>query len=978
MAHNVYRPLTSVDRLRIKQQDNDETTSPGGKRHFDQISSVGPGSYRDGSVPSFQKASTVAPSERHQSRIESGRLTASTIGNTIDTCTQAGNAIAPSQKPQLSWNPTSSLNPLLNLSHSRYGLPEPLVQNFASRGIKYIYPWQSSCLLGRGLLTGEKNLVYTAPTGGGKSLVADVLMLKRVLENPRTKAILVLPYVALVQEKVNWLRRAVDGVSKEVEMSSQIPEAKRSKWPASRSVRIVGFFGGSKSRASWADVDIAVCTFEKANLLVNTAIEQCTIDDLGVVVLDELHMIDDDHRGYLMELLATKLLSLERSVQIVGMSATLPNTQLLAKWLDAKFYESKFKPIAIDEYLVCDNLIYPTSTSSAFFRAATQTCGVDSSQLSTPCRTIHTSAHKELHNPVKNAVVALAIETASEGYGALIFCGGRQACQSTALLVSKAMPCVDEVILAKRQDVIDDLRSTLVGLDAALEQTIPRGVGFHHAGLTSEEREILARAYDSRTLGVIVATCSLAAGINLPARRVILQGVRMGINPIGPAMLRQMRGRAGRKGKDEVGESFLCCQPSELDEVMQLLKADLPRVESSMKPEKRGIKRALLEVLTVRLATHRSAIDEYIRRTLLYHSMDKEMLSRWVEDTMEELQSLGQVKVDATGSYEATPLARATVGSGMTPEDGVFVQDELQRALRAFVMDGEMHVFYMFTPINIWGISEINWRIFRNEIERLDESGMRVLAFVGISPAFVNRMANSGKQLPEEDEEQRRTARVYRRFYAAFQLRDLCHEIPIPTVARKFETARGLVQTLAQTCEGFAAGMIQFCETMGWGMLKSVLEHMSDRLKAGARADLLDLARIPFVKSRTARVFWENGMRSLRAVAEAEAKDLVPLLLLAQPKRYNVEKAEDERYQQKLLLRCEVIVEAASRLWCKHGPLRIDRLEQLICQQRKSKSWTLKAICEARGHHDRIEMDSQAGGPHLPFATGVQAKARWG
>lgn len=59
-------------------------------------------------------------------------------------------------------------------------------------------------------------------------------------------------------------------------------------------------------------------------MLVNTAIEQCTIDDLGVVVLDELHMIDDEHRGYLMELLATKILSLEQSVQIVGMSATLP------------------------------------------------------------------------------------------------------------------------------------------------------------------------------------------------------------------------------------------------------------------------------------------------------------------------------------------------------------------------------------------------------------------------------------------------------------------------------------------------------------------------------------------------------------------------------------------------------------------------------------------------------------------------------
>lgn len=59
-------------------------------------------------------------------------------------------------------------------------------------------------------------------------------------------------------------------------------------------------------------------------MLVNTAIEQHTIDDLGVVVLDELHMIDDHHRGYLMELLATKVLSLEQKVQIVGMSATLP------------------------------------------------------------------------------------------------------------------------------------------------------------------------------------------------------------------------------------------------------------------------------------------------------------------------------------------------------------------------------------------------------------------------------------------------------------------------------------------------------------------------------------------------------------------------------------------------------------------------------------------------------------------------------
>lgn len=142
------------------------------------------------------------------------------------------------------------------------------------------------------------------------------------------------------------------------------------------------------------------------------------------------------------------------------------------------------------------------------------------------------------------------------------------------------------------------------------------------------------------------------------------------------------------------------------------------------------------------------------------------------------------------------------------------------------------------------------------------------------------KRANSTKQLPETSSEEVRIARVHRRFYAALQLRDLCNEMPIHLVARKFEVPRGFVQTLAQICEGFAAGMIKFCDKMGWGMLKAALEHMSDRLKAGARADLLELAKVPFVKSRTARVFWENGYKGLRSVSEADPKDLVPVLLL--------------------------------------------------------------------------------------------------
>lgn len=170
-----------------------------------------------------------------------------------------------SQRRGLSLTPSGTANPLLNLSHPAYGLPKQLIENFASLGIKSIYPWQSECLLRSGALRGQNNLVYTAPTGGGKSLVADVLMLKKVIENPKEKALLVLPYVALVQEKLRWIRKVVNGIAKNlapIVPSDQRPDLFRNRGDEN-SVRVVGFFGGSKSKATWADMDIAVCTIEK-------------------------------------------------------------------------------------------------------------------------------------------------------------------------------------------------------------------------------------------------------------------------------------------------------------------------------------------------------------------------------------------------------------------------------------------------------------------------------------------------------------------------------------------------------------------------------------------------------------------------------------------------------------------------------------------------------------------------------------------
>ncbi|KAB5580315.1 P-loop containing nucleoside triphosphate hydrolase protein [Coniochaeta sp. 2T2.1] len=910
MANNLGVWHTTTLQSAQKQAPGYQTTTVIGlKRTIDQVQDSVPNGGTAKQPNQFRPASTLPKGPP--------RLTASAIEYINDE------PLGPSeytQRKEFAFTPRPTQDPSLSLSHRIYGLPEQLVANFTRLGIKSIYPWQKHCLLGPGILNGEKNLVYSAPTGGGKSLVADILMLKQMFADRDAKAMLVLPYVALVQEKVRWLRNIVEGISRRALGQIQKDEAKTwARRPDKDTIRVVGFFGGGKVRATWHDFDIGVCTIEKANALVNAAIDDCSISKLKIVVLDELHMIDDDYRGYLMELMATKIMCLSQQVQIVGMSATLTNINLLKAWLQGHCYETRYRPIPIEEHLVCDGKVFPAETTSQLLKTATQLNGrtqPTSTQLQ-PTKLIKPSPHKEFSDPVLNAVVALANETARSGYGALVFAGSRAGCESDALLISRVMAPFSEAdlpIQEKRIDLLADLRSLTTGLDRTLEQTIPCGVGFHHAGLTIEERELVANGYDSGVLKIIVATCSLAAGINLPARRVILHNARMGRDFVGPSLLRQMRGRAGRKGKDEVGETYLCCQRKDLESVVDLMHAELPQISSCLISDKRRVQRAILEAIAIRLATSQETLDDYISKTMLSLSAEVDSIQQNVRDSLADLEAMGFIAVDKFSNYEATRLGKAIVASAFDPEDGVFIHREMQTALQGFVMDGDMHVLYTFTPVYDLGGTPINWRVFWNEMEQLDESGLRVMKFLGLKPTVVNRMLH-GATLKETTPEEKDIARRYQRFYLALQLRDLCNEMPIHRVAQKYDTPRGAVQTLAQTCEGFAAGMIKFCQHMGWGAMGAALDHFSDRLKAGARSDLLDLARITFVKSRTARVFWDNGFKTVAAVANADPRELVPVLVQAQPTKVRLETRDEEKYTEKLLAKAKIIAGSANRIW---------------------------------------------------------------
>jgi hypothetical protein len=237
------------------------TTVVGRKRAIDQLLDASPNVQTGKQPTDFRPASTLAKGP--------SRLTASAIEYTD------GEPLGPSeytQRKEFASTPRATQDPSLSLSHPIYGLPNQLVANFSRLGIKSIYPWQKHCLLGPGILNGDKNLVYSAPTGGGKSLVADILMLKQVLADRDAKAMLVLPYVALVQEKVRWLRNIVQDISREALGQGFKDEVKTwARRADMHTIRVVGFFGGGKVRATWHDFDIGVCTIEKVSYLPGLA-----------------------------------------------------------------------------------------------------------------------------------------------------------------------------------------------------------------------------------------------------------------------------------------------------------------------------------------------------------------------------------------------------------------------------------------------------------------------------------------------------------------------------------------------------------------------------------------------------------------------------------------------------------------------------------------------------------------------------------
>jgi replicative superfamily II helicase len=167
-------------------------------------------------------------------------------------------------------------------------LPEDIATYYEKSGIREVYDWQLECVNATNVSKG-RNLLYCAPTGGGKSLIAELVLLMSVVTLGK-KAMFILPYVSLVVEK-------------EKQFKSIALSFNRKTTNKRKHIQVKSYYGDKNWNKNGLKENIIICTIDKANNILNTLILRGAIKRLGCVVIDEIHTLGESFNGFLLEVL---------------------------------------------------------------------------------------------------------------------------------------------------------------------------------------------------------------------------------------------------------------------------------------------------------------------------------------------------------------------------------------------------------------------------------------------------------------------------------------------------------------------------------------------------------------------------------------------------------------------------------------------------------------------------------------------------
>uniref|UniRef100_A0A8C2JD87 Helicase POLQ-like n=1 Tax=Cyprinus carpio TaxID=7962 RepID=A0A8C2JD87_CYPCA len=714
------------------------------------------------------------------------------------------------------------------------------------KGIQDLYEWQKTCL-NLDSVQQRRNLIYSLPTSGGKTLVAEILIFKELLCRKKD-ALLILPYISLVQEKVRGLS------SFGIELDFMVEEYAGSK----------GRFPPVKRRNKNS---LYVTTIEKGHSLVNSLIENDRLDNIGLVVVDELHMLGDGSRGAILEMTLSKILYMSKSTQIIGMSATLGNVGDLQTFLNAENYTNDFRPVELKEYVKIKDSIYEVDPRE-------ETCFSFSRLLD-----FKYSSGMQKMDP--DHIVALATEVIPQ-QSCLIFCATKKNCENLAGMICKYLN--KEFLKHKKAEkttLLGELKSSGNGsLCPVLQKTVPFGLAYHHSGLTSDERKLVEEAYSSGVLCLLTCTSTLAAGINLPARRVILRSPYVATEFLKRSQYKQMVGRAGRAGIDAMGESILILQDKDISMAKKLLSAPMEKCYSNLLHDGgRGLLSLVLSLIGLKV------LRDFMKGTLLSVQEAQVSPERSLWDltvdlwdlTVESIDTLKQkslIEVSADVNNQTilriTRLGRATFKGSIDLSYCDLLYQDLSKGLEGLLLNSFLHLVYLVTPYDMVNQCKPDWMIYFRQFTNLSAAEQKMATAVGVPESFVARKA-AGQSVRKSVD-----VVVVNRLYLALVLYSLLKETNLWDVSDRFQLTRGFVQTLLSSASAFGSSVLHFTEELEefWAY-KALLSELTRRLTYCVQAELIPLMEVAGVMEHRAKQLYNAGYKTLAHLANADPQILV-------------------------------------------------------------------------------------------------------
>lgn len=518
-------------------------------------------------------------------------------------------------------------------------MPEEYVEQLEERGIENLWEPQAEAL-DEGLLE-EENFLMVSPPGTGKTLSAEIVIVHELLTR-RNSSIFLVPYKSLAEEKRDKFKKTLGQLGLKITSS-------------------VG--GETKEKETLHENDIIILTYEKFDYYLRN--HDSFLEGIGCVVVDEFHKINDEKRGPYLEISITRIKDRSPDTRIIGLSATTPNAEEIAEWMNGVATVSEWNKNEVKE-----GIAKQESRQITFY---------EDDEESTESFNTYTGEYK-------TDCVLDYLEN-EEDSQALVFAPKRKSARDKARQLSKY---IDENPRSYNLDLnkeeldeiskkIDDLPYTQGKTLKQGKKFIKKGIGLHHAGLPLKVKNVIEDAFKEGYLKAIVATTTLAAGVNLPVDRIFLLKPRVGGDSeeygrdLSTAEYKNLAGRSGRPDyTDRKGEAVIFSQgPLKAQgNVNQYIEGSIDPVTSKIDlaedPE------ILLNILQDNKT--RDEVIEFLQETLKAHSENSYNLEEDIEVSLERLEGLGMIEIGDDG-FQITDLGDSVSRKWIDPRTAKIVLD---------------------------------------------------------------------------------------------------------------------------------------------------------------------------------------------------------------------------------------------------------------------------------------------------------------